>query len=284
MVNEKNLLQTDKIIITPDICIKIPTVREILENEILYYNITYAFTATPFQCMVQLDDIGIDYTTIDEWQLFIENFLSYSRSITELNQIIPTIKQQIEKTMDKKILFKKEQELNRYQQLLDNFNISLGYIFDNLQIEGFQLWHDNAANEEVLFNSNTGVKIDRQTYLLIAEFIRKINLYKYVKYKPGNENAKKYLIEKERRRLKRNKNHNEPYLEKFIVSLVNTSEFPYNYKDCMDLSIYQFNQSLKQIQHKIDFDNTMIGVYAGTISVKDMENKDSLSWINMEQN
>ncbi len=284
MVNEKNLLQTDKIIITPDICIKIPTVREILENEILYYNITYAFTATPFQCMVQLDDIGIDYTTIDEWQLFIENFLSYSRSITELNQIIPTIKQQIEKTTDKKILFKKEQELNRYQQLLDNFNISLGYIFDNLQIEGFQLWHDNAANEEVLFNSNTGVKIDRQTYLLIAEFIRKINLYKYVKYKPGNENAKKYLIEKERRRLKRNKNHNEPYLEKFIVSLVNTSEFPYNYKDCMDLSIYQFNQSLKQIQHKIDFDNTMIGVYAGTISVKDMENKDSLSWINMEQN
>jgi len=284
MVNEKNLLQTDKIMITPDIYIKIPTVREILENEILYYNITYAFTATPFQCMVQLDDIGIDYTTIDEWQLFIENFLSYSHSITELNKTILMIKHQMEKITEKKILSKKEQELNQYKQLLDNFNISLNYIFDNLQIEGFQLCYDKESNEEVLLNCTTGVRIDKKTYLIIAEFIRKINLYKHVKYKPANENAKKYLIEKERRKLKRNKNHNEPYLEKMIISLVNTSEFPYNYKDCMYLSIYQFNQSLKQIQHKIDFDNTMIGVYAGTISVKDMENKDSLSWINMEQN
>lgn len=284
MVNEKNLLHIDKIIITPDICIKIPTVREILENENLYYNITYAFTATPFQCMVQLDDIGIDYTIIDEWQLFTGNFLSYVHSITELKKFIHAMEQEIEKTTNKKISFKKEQELNQYKQLLDNFNISLNYIFDNLQIEGFQLWHDNTVNEEVLFNNKTGVKIDKQTYLLIAQFIRKINLYKHIKYKPANENAKEYLIEKERRKLKRNKNHNEPYLEKIIISLVNTSEFPYNYKDCMDLSIYQLNQSLKQIQHKIAFDNTMVGVYAGTINVKDMENKDFLSWIHMEQN
>ena len=282
MVNEKNLLHTDKIIITPDIYIKIPTVREILENEILYYNITYAFTATPFQCMVQLDDIGIDYTTIDEWQLFTGNFLSYTHSITELKKIIYTIEQELNQINNEETLFKKKQELNQYKQILDRFNISINYIFDNLQIEGFKLCHDDIINEDILFNCNTSVKINKQTYLTIAEFIRKINLYKHVKYKPANENAKKYLIEKERRKLKRNKNHNEPYLEKMIISLVNTSEFPYNYKDCMDLSIYQFNQSLKQIQHKIAFDNTMIGVYAGTINVKDMENKDSLSWIDLK--
>ncbi len=282
MVNEKNLLHTDKIIITPDICIKIPTVREVLENEILYYNITYAFTATPFQCMVQLDDIGIDYTTIDEWQLFTGNFLSYTHSITELKKIIYTIEQELNQINNEETLFKKKQELNQYKQILDRFNISINYIFDNLQIEGFKLCHDDIINEDILFNCNTSVKINKQTYLTIAEFIRKINLYKHVKYKPANENAKKYLIEKERRKLKRNKNHNEPYLEKMIISLVNTSEFPYNYKDCMDLSIYQFNQSLKQIQHKIAFDNTMIGVYAGTINVKDMENKDSLSWIDLK--
>ena len=47
----------------------------------------------------------------------------------------------------------------------------------------------------------------------------------------------------------------------------------------MNLSIYNFNQSLKQIQHKITFDNTMIGVYAGTIDTSKMSNKDALSWI-----
>ena len=30
----------------------------------------------------------------------------------------------------------------------------------------------------------------------------------------------------------------------------------------MNLSLYKFNQSFKQIRHKIDYDKTMIGVYA----------------------
>ena len=47
----------------------------------------------------------------------------------------------------------------------------------------------------------------------------------------------------------------------------------------MDLSIYRFNQSLKQIQHKIAFDNTMTGVYAGTVDTSKLSNKDYLTWI-----
>ena len=47
----------------------------------------------------------------------------------------------------------------------------------------------------------------------------------------------------------------------------------------MELSIYKFNQSFNQIQHKIAFDNTMVGVYAGTVDTSKMINKDILSWI-----
>ena len=88
------------------------------------------------------------------------------------------------------------------------------------------------------------------------------------------------MLEKERRKQKRNaKKAYEPYLEKLVIALVNTSEFPYDYNSCMDLSIYRFNQSFKQIQQKITFDNTMIGVYAGTIDTSKLSNKDALSWI-----
>ena len=114
----------------------------------------------------------------------------------------------------------------------------------------------------------------------MTDAIRKINLFEKVKYKPGNESAKKYLLEKERKKQKRNaKKPYEPYLEKLVVALVNTEEFPYNYETCMDLSIYKFNQSFKQIQHKISFNNTMVGVYAGTVDTSKMSNKDILSWI-----
>ena len=110
--------------------------------------------------------------------------------------------------------------------------------------------------------------------------MRKINLFEKVKSKPGNESARKYLLEKERKKQKRNaKKPRFPYLEKMVIALVNTSEFPYNYETCMDLSIYKFNQSLQQIQRKIAFDNTMVGVYAGTVDTSKMTDKDALSWI-----
>ena len=42
-----------------------------------------------------------------------------------------------------------------------------------------------------------------------------------VNYKPGNESAKKYLLEKERKKQKRNaKKPYEPYLEKIVIALV----------------------------------------------------------------
>lgn len=47
----------------------------------------------------------------------------------------------------------------------------------------------------------------------------------------------------------------------------------------MNLSIYRFNQSYKQIQHKITFDNTMVGVYAGTVDTSKLSIKDILSWV-----
>ena len=129
-------------------------------------------------------------------------------------------------------------------------------------------------------SSSSGIEINEKVYNDLANIIRKINLLEKVNYKPGNESAKKYLLEKERKKQKRNaKKPYEPYLEKLVIALVNTSEFPYDYDSCMDLSIYRFNQSFKQIQHKIAFDKTMIGVYAGTVDTSKLSNKDALTWI-----
>lgn len=266
-MENKSILISDKIQITPDIYIRIPTVREILEDESLYYNITYTLSSVPFQQMVQLDDMGIDYTTITDWELFNKNIQIYSYTIQEYKKNLS----QLDPTSDEYIKTSKS---------LDSLLKSFNYVFGDLQIEGFGLYHDNSINEDILYNVYTDVRIDKVTYYEIAKTIRKINDYEYVKSKPGNESAKKYLLEKERRRLKSAaRKPYEPYLEKIIVALVNTSEFPYNYSTCMDLTIYQFNQSFKQIQHKISFDKTMIGVYAGTVSTKDMADKSVLSWI-----
>lgn len=238
-MDSRSLLLQTQVDLAPGIAIRIPTVGEILQNERLYYQTTYSLTATPFQNMVQLDDLGIDFTTISEWQLFIQTFLAYAHS----------------------------------GDLLD-------YVFADLQTQGFGIYQDPQTAALYLSNPDTGVQIHESTYLQIVELIRKINLYEHITARPANESARQYLIEKERKRLKRlAKKPPEPYLEQMVIALVNTAEFPYDYESCMHLSIYAFNQSFKQIQHKINYDNTMIGIYAGTLNARDMKDKSALSWI-----
>lgn len=238
MENRKSWLKLSSVQV-PDakLSIRIPTVGEILEDEQSYYNIISSLTASPYQYMVQLNDVfHIDYTTITDYDLFKMLFSAYLHS-------------------------------------------DLSILFGDLNISDFGIYRtDN--KQDILMSPSSGIEINEKVYNDLANIIRKINLLEKVNYKPGNESAKKYLLEKERRRQKRNaKKPYEPYLEKIVIALVNTSEFPYDYDSCMDLSIYRFNQSFKQIQHKIAFDKTMIGVYAGTVDTSKLSNKDALTWI-----
>lgn len=232
MENRKSFLKLSSIDILPNLSIRIPTVGEILEDEFNYYNIVSSLTASPFQYMVQLDDMGIDFTKVTDYDLFKMLFLTYKKN-------------------------------------------DLSILFGNLDISDFTI-----NQEGFIYSANNNIEINEQVYNDLVDSIRKINLFEKVKYKPGNESARKYLLEKERKKQKRNaKKPREPYLEKLVIALVNTSEFPYDYDSCMNLSIYKFNQSFKQIQHKIAFDKTMIGVYAGTVDTSKLSDKDALSWI-----
>ena len=237
MVSRKSFLNLSSVDIVPKLSVRIPTVGEILEDESAYYSIASSLTATPYQYMVQLDDMGKDYTDVTDYELFRMLFSVYAKS-------------------------------------------DLSFIFGNLDTSDFAVYIDNQSNSEILYSPSNDIKIDELVYNDLADTIRKINLFEKVKGKPGNEHAKKYLLDKERKKQKRNaKKPYEPYLERLVIALVNTSEFPYDYDSCMDLSIYKFNQSFRQIHHKIAFDKTMIGVYAGTVDTSKLSNKDALSWI-----
>ena len=237
MENKKSLLNATSVEIVPNLSLRIPTVGEILEDEDKYYGIVSSLTASPFQYMVQLDDMGIDYTQITDYQLFMMLFPMYAQS-------------------------------------------DLSLLFGDLNTSDFNVYVNQDDDNQVIYSPSNNIVIDELVYNDLSDMMRKINLFEKVKSKPGNESARKYLLEKERKKQRRNaKKPRFPYLEKMVIALVNTSEFPYNYETCMDLSIYKFNQSLQQIQRKIAFDNTMVGVYAGTVDTSKMADKDALSWI-----
>ena len=231
-----NLLYKKEYAINDSVRVRIPTVGEILDNEDKYYGMVSMLTALPIDMMVQLDDIGVDFTKINDYELFLLLFRSLKEQDTSL-------------------------------------------IFGDLDLRPFQ----TAVNEQngliILVNPETGVKIDRAIHGQIAATLRRIHHLKKDIRKPANIEARDYLLERARTKMRRQKNRaTDSQLEELIVAMVNTEQYHYGFEGTRELSIYQFNESVHQVIKKIDYDNRMHGIYSGTVSAKDLS-QDDLNWL-----
>ena len=80
----RHLLYERELKVNDDISIVIPTVREVLEQEEEYYGLVSLITATPYDMMVQLDDLGIDFREISDYELFLLSFEAIKSADTHL--------------------------------------------------------------------------------------------------------------------------------------------------------------------------------------------------------
>lgn len=235
----ESLLYAHEYPVGKDIVLNIPTVGEILDNGLAYSKMLDLFTSKPIDYMVALDDAGVDFTKITDWELFIT---------------LATGMQSV--GIDSNILFK-------------NVDLNNFVFVEPETVDGSISWLD----------TKTGCVIDEKLYRHISEAICLITGCTVNDRKPANEAARTYMIEVERRKMKRRKRkRTSTGLETLIVALVNTSEFKYDYESVRNLTIYQFNESVRQIMKKTAVDYRMHGVYSGTVDV-DKLGKDDLNWL-----
>ena len=231
-----NLLYKQEYAINEHIKIQIPTVGEVLDNEDDYYTMVTMLTAMPVDMMVQLDDIGVDFTAVNEYELFLILFNALKDKDTSL-------------------------------------------IFGELDLKPFRSAVNPQNNTIVLRDKETGVVIDRGIQGQIASVLRKIHNLKRNNRKPANQEAREYMLQRAREKMRRrSKRVNDSQLEELIVAMVNTEQFHYGFEGTRELSIYQFNESVRQAIKKIDYDNRMHGVYAGTVNAKELS-QDDLNWL-----
>lgn len=84
-VDELKLLLGEEYEVTEHIKIRQPTLREIAQfGEQRYMSMLSAFVCSPFDMIVQLDEIGIDFTTITAYNLFCLMVTSQSKSETSI--------------------------------------------------------------------------------------------------------------------------------------------------------------------------------------------------------
>ena len=231
-----NLLYQEQYAVNDDISVVIPKVGDIIDHEEDYYSLVSTITASPIDFQVQLDDVGIDYTTINEWDLFLLMF-----------------------------------------NMLQNRDTSL--IFGDLDLSKFVMAVNEQNGQVVVVDPETGVTIDRAILGQVASVLRKIHHLEKNRKRPANDEAKKYMLERARAKARRNKNRKtDSQLEPLIVAMVNTEQYKYDFEGTRELSIYQFNESVRQVIKKVDYDNRMYGVYTGSISAKDLSS-DDLNWL-----
>lgn len=232
----RNLLYKKEYEINNSIQIHIPTVGEILADEDNYYNIVSVLTAMPIDMMVQLDDAGIDFATINEYELFLLTFSGLKESDTSL-------------------------------------------VFGDLDLSKFKMAVSKQNGNMILVDEEDEIIIDRAIHGQIAGALRLIHHLEKNRRKPANPEAKEFMLKRAREKMRRNKNRKEAsQLESLIVAMVNTEQYKYDFEGTRELSIYQFNESVRQIIKKVDYDNRMYGVYAGTINAKELS-QDDLNWL-----
>lgn len=242
MINKPNLLRLNEYTINDKISVHVPSVDEVFAfGDQKYYSIVQSLVATPFDLMVELDDIGVDYESLSDYQLFLLMFESIATNESDTS-----------------------------------------ILFGELQLKNFQEAINPKNNEKILWSKKDDIVIDQLIALEICTAIRKIHFWKLPEGRAGNAAAKEYLIERNRKKKQRlAKKPYQSFLENMIISLVNTEEFPYNYETVMGLSLYKLNASWRQIQKKKHWEQTMNGLYFGTVD-KDKINWEKISWLSPE--
>lgn len=231
-----NLLYKKQYEINDSIKIVIPSVGEIIDNEDNYYSIITILTAMPIDLQVPLDDAGIDYTEINEYDLFLLMSAGLKAQDTSL-------------------------------------------VFGDLDLTKFEISVNQQNGKIVLYDAENDIVIDRATHARIAGVLRKIHHLEKNRRKPANKEAKEYMLERAREKMRRNRNRKqESQLEPLIIAMVNAEQYKYDFEGTRELSIYQFNESVRQIIKKVDYDNRMYGIYAGTINAKELS-QDDLNWL-----
>ena len=258
MKNDISLLNKTKYVVNDKITVHIPYIKEIrgesfFENgtdtdEADYYSLINLFAVTSTDLMLELDEKGIDFTTVSDYTTFLM------------------------------MLGSTPKELLRAKSHL---------LFENINLADFEISIDQENVQPVLYDSEHDICIDELTYMQLSIIFCTINMMHKNVRKMGNETMRKYALEREERHRK-NRRKSKGYvsrLDKNIIALVNDCNFKYDFKTVNDLTIYDFNVSLQQLTKKYQVKNMNMGMYMGTVSLKGMSDEAKakmLNWLDYE--
>lgn len=225
------------------ITIRQPSLGEICEyGEKEYYNMIYSLCSVGADLKWQLDDIGIDYTKVSDFELFC----------SVLARGFPK-----EKTC---ILFG---GVIDFAQMEIRFNTNLQ---ENVLVQ--------------FLDNGTCLQIDKYVYASIVGVLRKMHRIKRNDELPGNETTRQILIEDARAEYEENRNRPaRSYLLPLVSAMVNSEGFKRDDITVFDMKIYAFMDSVARIGRIKNAELLLSSGYSGFgIDLKKIDKRE-INWL-----
>lgn len=168
-----------------------------------------------------------------------------------------------------------------YSLLYRNYNQEQTHIiFDNLNLSSFDLRKDVKTDEVVLYDEINNIILDRYSYSMMMDVLRKTYGLQRNDEVPANEATRLILIEDAKIVYEENKN--KPYKSQMlnlISSMVNSEGFKHDEVSVFNMKIGAFMDSVKRISKIKSAELLLQSGYSGYgISFKDIDKK-QLDWL-----
>lgn len=254
---------TDKIIVTQ------PTIDQIIEfGEKRYFQTVHCLTGVGADFKWQLlDYFNIDYTTIDDFELFK---LMIWRSLSSKKNIYKELKENPEQYEEHTNKMTEED----WEELLFN---PISLILKDIDFADFEEYKSDKNSETILYDKEHDITIDRFIYTRMIEAIRKIHGFKRNNEMPANEITKMDLIEDARdEAMAASKKEYKSVLKPLISALaVKTGQLGSD--SIWNTKVNMFFDSIKRINKIQDATLLLQGAYSGFASLKGVD-KTRLDW------
>ena len=218
-----------------------PTIEQIYEfGENDFYNTVWTLCSSPWDMPSMLDDVGIDFMQISEW-----DFFRVLLSMIDSEKLSPIMG-----------------DIN-----FGDFQVMTEHTSDGQE-------------RIVLYRESDQAIFDEELYKVFIEYLRELIGFQHKGKKPANKATAKVLIMDDRKDRKRKEDEdktNESMLFDIVISLVNTEEFSYTYDTVFQLTIYQLMKSFTQIQGKKSAVALMQGSMSGFVDTSGISSLD-MSW------
>ena len=267
-IDELKIYSGDDIYITDKIIITQPTLGQIKEfGEKRYFQAVRNLTSVGADLKWQLwDYFDTDYTTIDDYDLFIKVIYQMVSSKKEVYKKLSTNSEYIEQ-------FKKLSEEEKKEMLINPLSLTL----KDIDLADFGVYEDRQKKQIILYNEEHDITIDRFVYMRMVDVVRQMHGFKRNNQIPANERTKMDLIDDARdEALYASK---QPYKSvlKPLISALSAKCGQCGDDRVWNMPINMFFDSIKRILKIQDAELLLQGAYSGFASLKGVD-KSRLDW------